>query len=121
MGTDGENSFCQGIIYNYNKSIIMEKQENKTEKISINFKKFKLFKDISQTDSTIMDVSRDFSDLMYKNMNGIAAHDLALRIYRSSGEIELNREEVDLLLAFATQTTPIFYDSLQANIKCDGE
>ena len=47
----------------------MEKHENKTEKISINFKKFKLFKDISQTDSVTMDVSRDFSDLMYKNMN----------------------------------------------------
>lgn len=95
----------------------MEKHENKTEKISINFKKFKLFKDISQTDSVTMDVSRDFSDLMYKNMNGIAAHDLALRIYRSTGEIELSREEAELMMEFAKQTTPIFIDSLEANIK----
>lgn len=94
----------------------MEKQESKTEKISINFKQFKLFKDISQTDSVTMDVSRDFSDLMYKNMNGIAAHDLALRIYRSSGAIELSREEAGILVEFAKQTTPIFFDSLQANI-----
>ena len=95
----------------------MEKHEHKTEKISIHFKKFKLFKDISQTDSVTMDVSRDFSDLMYKNMNGIAAHDLALRIYRSTGEIELSREEAELMMEFAKQTTPIFFDSLEANVK----
>lgn len=95
----------------------MEKNENKTEKISINFKKFKLFKDISQTDSVTMDVSRDFSDLMYKNMNGIAAHDLALRIFRSTGEMELSREEAELMMEFAKQTTPIFFDSLQANVR----
>lgn len=95
----------------------MEKNENKTEKISINFKKFKLFKDISQTDSVTMDVSRDFSDLIYKNMNGIAAHDLALRIFRSTGEMELSREEAELMMEFAKQTTPIFFDSLQANVR----
>lgn len=98
----------------------MEKQEkNAPKKISVNFKKFKLFKDISQTDSVTMDVSRDFSDLMYKNMNGIAAHDLALRIYRSTGEMEISQEEAGLLMEFAKQTTPIFYDSLQANIKAE--
>ena len=48
---------------------------------------------------------------------GIRYYDLALRIYRSTGEIELSREEAELMMEFAKQTTPIFFDSLEANVK----
>ena len=91
--------------------------QNDVVKTTVNFRQFKLFTDISQTDSRVLDVSRDFADLMYKNLNGIVAHDLALRIYRSTGEMELTQEEEMVLVEFAKQATPIFYDSLQENLK----
>ena len=84
----------------------------------INFKKFGMFTDISQTSKTEVDVSRVFSDTLYKNATGIVAHDLALRIYRSEGEIEVNAEELALIKSLAKNgCTPLFIDSLDSNIK----
>lgn len=84
---------------------------------TINFKSFKTFTDITQEHTTESDIRREFADLMYKNMNGIVAHDLALRIYRSEGPIELTEEEINLIREFISNGTPIFQDSFESNIK----
>lgn len=86
-------------------------------KSTINFKEFRLFTDITQTDTVVVDTRKELADLMYKNLNGIVAHDFALRIFRSEGEMELTEEEEMIILGFAEKTTPIFYDSLKMNIK----
>lgn len=85
--------------------------------MKISFQHFKTFTDITQTATREVDIRRDFADIMYKNANGIEAHDLALRIYRSEGEMELSQREVEIVKSLAAQATPIFYDSLMANIK----
>lgn len=85
--------------------------------MTIDFKNFQMFTDISQTSSVTVDVRRDFADMIYKNANGIVAHDLALRIYRSEGPIEVNQEEKEFLYAFAQRGTPMFFDSFNANLK----
>ena len=83
----------------------------------INFKEFVAFTDISQENTKVVDVSRIVSDNIYKNVQGIAAHDLAFRIYRSEGEITLSDEELVLLRnAARTLFTPLFIDSLEANL-----
>lgn len=82
----------------------------------INFKKFKMFTDITGKGSAEIDISLDFADKIYKNTNGVVAHDLALRIYRSEGEIELSADELEVLSAFVSKTTPIFQDSFNANL-----
>lgn len=83
----------------------------------INFKEFKLFTDISQTNTVSSDVSRELADTIYKNANGIMAHDLAFRIYKSEGEIELSEEEVEFIKSFLSKGTPLFQDSFSANLK----
>lgn len=75
------------------------------------------FTDISQTSTIEVDFRKDFADLMYKNVNGIEAHDLALRIYRSEGSMELSDGDIAIIKALASKATPIFYDSILANIK----
>ena len=82
----------------------------------IDFRHFKVFTDISQTKSTVTDVSRDLADSIYLNANGIVAHDLAFRIYRSEGSIELSAEELAFLEKFLAQATPVFQDSFHANL-----
>lgn len=85
--------------------------------MTIDFKNFKLFTDISQSDTVSVDVRRDFADMIYKNANGIVAHDLALRIYRSDEPIAITEDEKAFLLEFAQRGTPMFYDSFNANLK----
>lgn len=83
----------------------------------INFKQFKYFTDITQEHTDVIDVSRVFADMLYQRGSGIVIHDLALRIYRSKGEMELNQEELTILQKTAEQLcTPVFIDSFKANI-----
>ena len=82
----------------------------------IDFKNFKQYDDISHETTTTVDIRRAFADLMYKNMNGIVAHDLALRIYRSEEPISLNEEEEKIILQLAENGLPIFMDSLKDNL-----
>lgn len=83
----------------------------------IDFKQFKTFTDITREKTALADVRKPLADTLYKTANGIAAHDLALRIYRSDGEIELEDSDVQLLRDFAKSLTPIFMDSLEENLK----
>lgn len=81
----------------------------------INFKQFKTFTDITREKTSLVDVRKPLADALYKTANGIAAHDLALRIYRSDNEMELEDSDVQLLRDFAKTLTPIFMDSLEEN------
>lgn len=82
----------------------------------INFKQFKTFTDITREKTSLVDVRKPLADALYKNANGIAAHDLALRIYRSDGDIELEESDAQLLRNFAKNLTPIFMDSFEENL-----
>lgn len=85
--------------------------------MTIDFKHFKVFTDITQENTQEEDAHRTFSDLLYKNANGIMAHDLALRIYRSEGPVEFDDEEIAFLTSFVERGfTPLFIDSFKANI-----
>lgn len=83
----------------------------------IDFKNFKAYTDISQTNTIEQDVRKDFSDMLYKNLNGVVAHDVALRIYHSDGPVEFNDEELSIIIEFSKSLTPLFQDSLLFNVK----
>jgi predicted nucleotide-binding protein (sugar kinase/HSP70/actin superfamily) len=83
----------------------------------IDFRHFKMFTDISQSRTEEIDITLMFSDMLYKRVNGIVAHDLALRIYRASEPVEFSEEEMGHIKAFVeTNFTPCFIDSFDANI-----
>lgn len=83
---------------------------------TIDFRHFKMFTNISQTDTQETDISMEFADTIYKNANGIVAHDLALRIYRATEPLALTEEELAFLKSFIAGTTPLFQDSFNNNI-----
>lgn len=83
----------------------------------INFKQFKFYTDITKQHTVDQDVSMSFADAIYKQANGILAHDLAFRIYRSTEAIELSEEEVNFLRSFVATTTPLFQDSFEMNLE----
>lgn len=83
----------------------------------IDFKHFKMFTDISQSKTEELDIATMFADMLYKRVNGIVAHDLALRIYRATEPVEFKDEEVAMLQPFIEANfTPIFIDSFNANL-----
>lgn len=82
----------------------------------IDFKNFKQYSDITHETTTTLDIRRGFADLLYKNVNGVVAHDLAFRIYRSEGPVTLNEEEEQIVTRLAENGLPIFMDSLKNNL-----
>ena len=83
----------------------------------IDFRNFKVFTDISGEKTETLDITLMFSDMLYKRVNGIVAHDLALRIYRADKSVEFTDEEIGMLKPFVDANfTPCFIDSFNANI-----
>ena len=84
----------------------------------INFQHFKMFQDIAHEQVVETDARKELADLLYKNVNGVAALDLAMRIFKSEGEMELSEDDMNILRPFVENGfTPAFIDSFNSNIK----
>lgn len=85
--------------------------------MKINFQQFRMFVDIAQVDTRTVDIRKEFADIIYKSVNGVVAHDLAMRIYKSGGVVEItNPDELQIIHGVVAGTVPIFADSFKANI-----
>lgn len=83
----------------------------------LNFQHFKVYASISHKASQTMDVRETFADMIYNNVNGIRAHALAMKIYKSDGENEYSEEEVKLIQAVADKMcVPGFIDGLSEQL-----
>lgn len=80
--------------------------------VTIDFKHFGVFTDITQTKKVNVDIRKTLADILYKEYDGIVAHNLAFRIYRSDEAIALNEEEKGLLNLVGERGTGVFRDSL---------
>ena len=63
----------------------------------INFKEFQIQENLFSDTKTIVDLREGFSNVVYKNSQGIKGLDLALKIYKSDGEIEFNNDELQII------------------------
>ena len=63
----------------------------------INFKEFQIQENLFSDTTTLVDVREGFSTVVYKNSQGIKGLDLALKIYKSDGEIEFNDDELQII------------------------
>lgn len=63
----------------------------------INFQQFVMPNGISGKTTTSGDVRESFADIIYCNINGIRAHNLAHKIYKSEGETDYSDDEVRLM------------------------
>ena len=63
----------------------------------INFKEFQIQENLFSDIKTLVDLREGFSNVVYKNSQGIKGLDLALKIYKSDGEIEFNDDELQII------------------------
>jgi len=83
----------------------------------ISFKEFPLKKGLGSKDHQILDVRESLANLIYSNINGIAALTLAQKIYNSDGETEYDDNEISIIKGVAEQLcTARMIDSLNALI-----
>lgn len=81
---------------------------------TINFQRLEIFDDVAHSSCTVVDAREQFANVVYRMGNGIAAHALALKIYRSDGPTEYDDAEVALIRRFAERCAPAFIDAMQA-------
>ena len=63
----------------------------------INFKEFQIQENLFSDTKTLVDLREGFSNVVYKYSQGIKGLDLALKIYKSDGEIEFNDDELQII------------------------
>lgn len=87
----------------------------------LNFKEFGIPAGIGSERVRRVDAREAFANLVYRNVNGIRAHALAMKIYNSQDAEEYDRAEVSLMTKIANEyCTPAFIDGLRAQIQKGG-
>ena len=87
----------------------------------IDFKHFTVPTGINGLHKQTGDARESFADIIYTMVNGIRAHTLAMKIYKSDGAVEYTDDEVRLMKGLAERyCTPAFIDGLRAQIQEGG-
>lgn len=87
----------------------------------IDFKHFTVPTGINGLHKQTGDARESFADIIYTMVNGIRAHALAMKIYKSDGAEEYTDDEVRLMKGLAERyCTPAFIDGLRAQIQEGG-
>ena len=87
--------------------------------MKINFEKFKVYTSVSHKTALTTDVRERFADMLYTGINGIRAHALAMKIFKSNGSMDYEPEEVKLITDIAEHyCVPGFIDGLNEQLNC---
>lgn len=82
--------------------------------IKIDFTNITVYTDIAKTKAVVKDLKEEVANDLYMHGQGIAFHALALKIYNSQGEVELDDKEYQLLMNYANQMcTPMIIDAFK--------
>jgi hypothetical protein len=84
----------------------------------INLKEFDVFTDISKRQRVRCDMRRSVANLLYNQMHGIEALNLALTIHRSEGELSVSDDDLRMLqTAVERFGTPALIDAFAEHVK----
>lgn len=83
----------------------------------LNFQSFRIPMNVGRTEYQTGDARESIANLIYNNLNGIAAHALALKIYKSDGEMEYSEDEISTIRAITLKyASPGFIDGLMEQL-----
>ena len=84
----------------------------------VNLKEFDVFTDISKRQRVRCDMRRSVANLLYNQMHGIEALNLALTIHRSEGELSVSDDDLRMLqTAVERFGTPALIDAFAEHVK----
>ena len=79
--------------------------------MKVNFRKFPVYTSIRKAEKVNADISEGVANAIYMSVGGIAAKDLAMRIFKE-GEVDLNNREIAIVTNAAQGCVGIMADSL---------
>lgn len=83
----------------------------------IDFQHYTIYTGIAHNQKRVGDARESMANLFYEGANGIKAHALAFKIYRSEGATEYTDEEVRMITTMVeTRCTPSFIDGLREQL-----
>lgn len=80
--------------------------------MKINFKEVKVATSIKKDNYRVEDMRENLANAIYNNESNIAYMALAMKIYNSDGEVELDEKETTLLKNFCKNVPLIVQDAL---------
>ncbi len=83
----------------------------------LNLKELKLYTDLSREKSLKYDGSKEIANFLYMNMIGLSYHALALKIWNTSGPVEIDESEEKLLREAMNYMKPFVIDALEEQLK----
>lgn len=85
----------------------------------IDFENFKSYISINHKKVKVIDARETFADMIYTNVNGIRAHSIAMKIFKSKGAEEYTSDEIKLIVTVAEKLcVPGFIDGLNEQLNC---
>jgi hypothetical protein len=85
---------------------------------TINLKELAVYTGVSKTEKVTGDARESFANIVYTRMNGIQAHELAFRLYRSDGAVSVSDGDAQIIMNVARQyCTPAFIDAIEEQLK----
>lgn len=85
--------------------------------MELDFKNMKMKAGISEKDSFLLDVRESFANVIYRGCNGIAALELARKIFNSDGREDYSEAEIELIRNASALCTPQFIEAIENMIK----
>lgn len=83
----------------------------------INFAKLLIYTSIAHKESIEQDVRETFADVIYRTCPGIAALELARKIYHSEGEEVYNEQELSIIRQASRMCTAQFIETIEQLLK----
>lgn len=83
----------------------------------INFEKLLIYTSIAHKESIEQDVRETFADVIYRTCPGIAALELARKIYHSEGEEVYNEQELNIIRQASRMCTAQFIETIEQLLK----
>lgn len=80
---------------------------------TINFKKLLIYTSLAHSESIEQDVRETFADVIYRGCPGIAALELARKIYHSEGDTEYTEQEVNIIRQASRMCTAQFIEAIE--------
>lgn len=83
----------------------------------INFAKLLIYTSIAHKESIEQDVRETFADVIYRTCPGIAALELARKIYHSEGNEVYNEQELSIIHQASRMCTAQFIETIEQLLK----
>lgn len=81
--------------------------------MKLNFKEMNISAGVSGRNHYLQDVREAFADVIYRGCQGIAALELARKIYHSEGDTEYTEQEVNIIRQASRMCTAQFIESIE--------